>query len=341
MAVGLIVGFAGTRLDESQRRMLAHPAVVGAILFTRNYESPPQLAALTAELRALREPRLLLCVDQEGGRVQRFRDGFTPLPALGLIGGWYARHPERALDLAYRHGRVMAAELLGHGVDLSLAPVLDLDRGSLVIGDRSFGSDPDAVCALARYLVAGMRDAGMKSCGKHFPGHGSIAGDTHDERVTDPRTLADIAADLRPFEALTAELDAVMPAHVIYPAVDDRPAGFSPAWLREVLRRRLGFAGTVISDDLDMAGAGLGLDPAERLAAAEAAGCDLALVCEPGSAASLVASLDPEPAAYAEAARAASGLLGRASFTLAEQELVPEFRGWKQSLERLARSSAA
>ncbi len=341
MRPGLIVGIAGTQLDRRERQWLAHPAVVGVILFARNFECADQLGRLTAELREFAEPRLLVCVDQEGGRVQRFRDGFTQLPAPGVIGRWYQQHPERALDLAYRHGRVMAAELLEYGVDLSLAPVLDLDRGSRVIGDRAFGGDPDCVIALTRHFIAGMRDAGMRSCGKHFPGHGSVAGDTHDEDVEDSRSMAALEPDLAPFRALSDELDAIMPAHVRYPKIDARPAGFSATWIEQVLRRDLGFRGVVVSDDLDMAGAGDALDPFDRLSAAGTAGCDLALVCNPRSVPGLLARLDGDQLGYDAARRAAGALYGRASFTLAEQELVPEFRGWKQSLNKLAQSRPA
>lgn len=336
MTVGLIVGIPGSGLDDESRRMLRHPGVVGVILFARNYDSPDQLVALTDELRALRDPRLLLCVDQEGGRVQRFRDGFTPLPPLAAIGRWYDRHPERALDLAYRHGRVMAAEVLGHGVDLSLAPVLDLDRGSRVVGDRSFGADPGSVADLAAHYLAGMRDAGMKNCGKHFPGHGSVGGDTHDEIVVDDRAREDIDIDIAPFARLAGQLDAVMPAHVRFERVDAQPAGFSRVWIEDILRGELGFSGIVISDDLDMAAAAIGGKIGQRLAGCRAAGCDLALVCEPASAAAAVDALDPDPAAYAQARRAAAGLLGRASFSLSEQDLVPEFRAWKRSMEKMA-----
>lgn len=336
MSAGLIVGIRGPALDDESRRVLEHPAVVGVILFARNYDSPEQLVGLTDELRALRDPRLLLCVDQEGGRVQRFRGGFTRLPPLAAIGRWYGRHPERALDLAYRHGRVMAAEVLGHGVDLSLAPVLDLDRGSRVIGDRSFGTDPESVADLAAHYLAGMRDAGMKNCGKHFPGHGSVAGDTHDETVVDGRARTDIDADIAPFARLADQLDAVMPAHVRFDRVDAQPAGFSRVWVEDILRGELGFSGIVISDDLDMAAAATGGEIGERLAWCGAAGCDLALVCDPSSAAAAVGDLDPDPAAYAHAQRAAGSLVGRASFSLSEQDLVPEFRAWKRSLDKMA-----
>lgn len=334
-SAGLIVGIAGPELQAPERETLAHPAVAGVILFSRNYRDPVQLARLTAGIRALREPRLLVCVDQEGGRVQRFRDGFTLLPPPGALGRWYADRPARALDMAYRHGRVMAAEVLGRGVDLSLAPVLDLDRGSPVIGDRAFGADPDAVAALAGYYLAGMRDAGMKSCGKHFPGHGSVAADTHDEIVTDPRPLDELADDLAPFRALAGQLAAIMPAHVRYPAVAPEPAGFSKRWI-EYLRDDLAFGGVVISDDLDMAGAAAAGDIAARWRQCSAAGCDLALVGRPDSAQALISAIESGPECFGRARAAAAALAGRAAFTLDEQELVPEFRAWKQSLSRLA-----
>ena len=216
----LIVGFDGLDLTPETRERLLHPAVGGVILFSRNYASPDQLRALTFAIKAVREPRLLITVDQEGGRVQRFKAGFTPLPPLAVLGRWHRTRPDRAGDLAYRHGRIMAAEVLGHGVDLSWAPVLDLDRGSRVIGDRAMADDPEAVAELAAFYVAGMRDAGMAACAKHFPGHGSVAADTHSEVVTDPRPLAALDDDLGPFRALVNQLQAVMMAHVCYPACD-------------------------------------------------------------------------------------------------------------------------
>jgi len=338
MKAGLIVGIPGTALDPTSRERLLHPAVVGVILFARNYRNPDQLLQLTEMLHGLKQPRLLLCVDQEGGRVQRFRDGFTPLPPLAVIGRWYASHPDRARDLAYRHGRVMAAEVLGHGVDLSLAPVLDLDRGSRVIGERAFAADPAIVADVAAWYLAGMRDAGMRCCGKHFPGHGSVEADSHHQLVLDDRSLAAIEQDLVPFRVLAAQLDAVMPAHVIYPALDSEPAGFSAAWIGR-LRKDLGYGGVVISDDLDMAGAAAGGDSQERWSACSAAGCNLALVCDPDSAAALVDRIDPAGVDDhdIEAAQAAAAkLYGRAAFTLEQQLLVPEFRSWRNTLRQLA-----
>lgn len=340
MRCGLIVGIFGTELDAATAERLRHPAVVGVVLFSRNYRDPDQLRALTEDLRALKSPRLLLCVDQEGGRVQRFRDGFTPLPPLAVIGRWYASHPDRARDLAYRHARVMAAEVLGHGVDLSLAPVLDLDRGSRVIGDRAFAQDPAVVADVAAWYLAGMRDAGMKCCGKHFPGHGSVAPDSHHEVVVDARAPAELEQDLTPFRILSAQLDAVMPAHVVYPSVDDRPAGFSPVWVQR-LRSEIGCGAVVISDDLDMAGAAGAGDLAARWEAAGKAGCDLALVCDPDSAAVLLEHAEIAPEAAAAGRAAAARLYGRAAFTLEEQLLVPEFRGWRNTLKQLAGETGA
>lgn len=338
MSAGLVVGTAGPELLPAEREMLAHPAVAGVILFSRNYQSGQQLRALCEEIRALKTPRLLIAVDQEGGRVQRFRTGFTALPPLQVIGRWYRTHPDRARDLAYRHGRVMAAEVLGHGVDISLAPVLDLARGSSVIGDRAFSEDPGGVLDLAGYYIAGMRDAGMKNCAKHFPGHGSVEADSHLEVVTDPRPMAEIEDDLKPYRMLAGQIDAVMPAHVVYPEIDNQPAGFSTIWLG-MLRELTGFDGVVISDDLDMAGAGGAGDVLARWQAASEAGCDLALVCRPDSALGLVERLPDDGVDGPAAMRAAARLHGRASFTLAEQDLVPEFRAWKSSLKQLAGES--
>lgn len=336
MRAGLIAGIDGHALDAKSASMLGHPAVVGVILFSRNYRDPEQLIALCNEIRGLRKPRLLICVDQEGGRVQRFKEGFTRLPPLARLGHWYRSHADRALDLAYRHGRVMAAEVLGHGVDLSLAPVLDLNRESRVIGDRAFSDQPEAVVALAAHYIAGMRDAGMKNCGKHFPGHGSVRADSHLEIVTDSRTRRELDSDMAPFAELADQLDAIMPAHVRYPCVDQRPAGFAAAWIDGVLRADLAFDGVVISDDLDMSGAGVAGDLRDRWRAGESAGCDLALVCNPGSASRLLSAEAGDDADF-EAARTAAGkLFGRPSFSLAEQELVSEFRAWKRSLSKLA-----
>jgi len=328
----LIVGFEGTRLNEETAEQLRHPLVGGVILFSRNFESPDQLRSLVTELRALRSPRLVITVDQEGGRVQRFRNGMTRLPPLSVLGRWYASYPDRACDLAYRHGRVMAAELLDHGVDLSWAPVLDLERGSRVIGDRAMSADPDCVARIAAWYVAGMRDAGMAACAKHFPGHGSVEADSHDEVVVDPRAFEDLQADLKPFRALAGEVQTVMMAHVCYPAVDPQPAGFSSRWIRDILRNELGFEGLVVSDDLDMTGASPAGDLGSRLDQAFSAGCDLALVCQPESVAQVLAMNREWPA---PSPAAVSRLRGTPMASLDEQLQVPEFRAWRNSLDAL------
>jgi beta-N-acetylhexosaminidase len=277
-----MLDLAGTELTPEERDLLRHPAVGGVILFARNYQDPGQVAALTSAIHALRQPRLLIGVDQEGGRVQRFRTGFTRLPPAGRFGVLHRHQPQRARQAAERVGWLMAAELRAVGVDFSFAPVLDQDRGvSRVIGDRSFAHGVNAVSELALAWVAGVRAAGMAAVGKHFPGHGGIAADSHLELPVDGRAFADLLMeDLVPFARLIQHgLEAVMPAHVVYPRVDPHPAGFSRFWLGAVLRGRLGFQGVVFSDDLNMAAAGAGGDYRERARAALAAGCDVLLVC--------------------------------------------------------------
>jgi beta-N-acetylhexosaminidase len=305
----------GRQLDEADRIRLCHPLTGGVILFSRNYESPRQLEELTAEIHRLRSPPLLIAVDHEGGRVQRFREGFTRLPPMRALGAVWDEHPLRARHLARDAGYVLAAELRAHGVDLSFTPVLDLDFGnSAVIGDRAFHSRPEAVIELAGALIEGLALAGMAACGKHFPGHGFIAADSHTDVPVDTRSLAQIeAADLIPFRELIAHgLSSVMPAHVIYPAVDDRPAGFSKIWLSKILRKQMNFQGVIFSDDLSMEGARVAGDIVARADAAINAGCDMVLVCNrPDAADELLSRLQREiaPASLARLAR----LHGRAS----------------------------
>lgn len=281
----LIIDVAGLALTAADRRRLQHPRVGGVIHFARNWQDRAQLAALNAEIKALR-PDLLICVDHEGGRVQRFRsDGFTRLPAMRTLGELWQRDPILATRAATACGYVLAAELRACGVDLSFAPVLDLDHGaSSVIGDRAFGRDPRTVTLLAKSLMHGLLAAGMANCGKHFPGHGHVRADSHTEIPVDSRGLKTILADdAAPYGWLVGALASVMPAHVIYPRVDARPAGFSARWLGEILRARLGFTGAIFSDDLSMAGArrldGMNVSYTQAAAAALNAGCDLVLLC--------------------------------------------------------------
>lgn len=278
-----MIGLSGLALTAEERDLLNHPQVGGVILFSRNYESPAQLAGLTASVHALRDPPLLVAVDQEGGRVQRFRTGFTPLPAVAGLGAVHDRDAPLARRLAESSGWLMAAELRGAGVDFSFAPVLDLGKGvSHVIGDRAFHAEPEVVAELARCYARGMKAAGMAATGKHFPGHGSVTADSHHELPVDQRRLEDLQVeDLLPFERMAHYgFESMMAAHVLYPEIDDKPAGFSRFWLQEVLRRRLGFQGAIFSDDLHMEGAGFAGDMVERARCALRAGCDMILVCQ-------------------------------------------------------------
>lgn len=295
----LIIGIGGTSLQPAERAWLAAPEVAGVILFTRNYDNPDQLERLVAEIRAARPQPLVLCVDQEGGPVQRFRTGFTPLPALASLGRLWARDPARAVALAEEHAWLMASELRARDVDLSFAPVLDLARGNRAIGARALHADPEAVATLGQAYVRGMHLAGMAATLKHFPGHGSVREDTHLEGAVDARPLAEIEAqDLVPFAAgFAAGAEAVMMAHVAYPAVDAHPAGYSPHWIGTILRQQMRFPGIVISDDVGMAAAASAGGVAARVAAHYAAGCDVVLACTP--------ALVPESLAAARAAGAA------------------------------------
>jgi beta-N-acetylhexosaminidase len=289
----VILDIAGTALSEVDRRRLAHPLAGGIILFGRNWQDRAQLAALCADIKSVRQD-LLICVDHEGGRVQRFRTGgFThlaPMRALGQL--WMQDHGRgdgtgamAATDAATAAGYVLGAELRACGVDFSFTPVLDLDWGaSGVIGDRSFHRDPRVAALLAKSLMHGLLRAGMANCGKHFPGHGFVQADSHTDVPVDRRSLkAILADDAAPYRWLSTSLASVMPAHVIYPKVDPRPAGFSSRWLNDILRRQLGFGGAIFSDDLSMAGArlidGREVSFAQAAIAALNAGCDMVLLC--------------------------------------------------------------
>jgi beta-N-acetylhexosaminidase len=290
----LMIDIAGTVLTGLDRERLQHPLVGGVILFARNYADREQLTALTAGIHALREPPLLLAVDHEGGRVQRFREGFTRLPPMRILGQCYDRDRQAALAAARAVGLVLAAELRACGVDYSFTPVLDLDYGpSRVIGDRAFHRDPAAVIALAAALGEGLHQGGMGTCGKHFPGHGYVIPDSHVELPVDDRPLAAMREDLEPWRHLP--LDAVMAAHVIYRCLDDRTAVFSSQWI-DYLRHDIGFTGAVFTDDLSMAGAAVVGDMPARVRAAWAAGCDMLLVCNALDAvAEVLAAWQPQP----------------------------------------------
>ncbi len=273
----------GPALTEDDRRRLLHPAAGGVILFAHNFESPEQLLALTEEIAGLRDPELPICVDHEGGRVQRFALGFTAIPPMRRLGVLWDRDRESARRAARAVGTVISAELGAHGVDFSFTPVLDLDYGaSAVIGHRAFHYDPNAVGALAAQLIEGLAGGGMAAVGKHFPGHGFASADSHVAVPTDPRPAKDIfKKDLVPYRvAIQAGLAAVMPAHVIFPQADAEPAGYSKYWLQDVLRGQLGFNGLIFSDDLSMEGASTAGGVAERAQAALAAGCDQVLLCQ-------------------------------------------------------------
>lgn len=304
----LMLDIAGIALNAEDRELLRHPAVGGLLLFSRNYQDPEQLRALTTEVKALRTPALPIAVDHEGGRVQRFREGFSALPSAACFEQLAWRDAQVAADAAFAAAWLMATELGAAGVDFSFAPVLDVERGlSRVIGDRAFGHDARMVANLAGAWMAGAAAGGMASCGKHFPGHGAVVADSHLEIPIDPRPLAEIEdEDLPPFKALIDQgLQAIMPAHLVYPAVDPQPAGYSVFWLKTLLRERLGFQGLVFSDDLGMAGAALAqvspvnaespetgsavLPIEERALRALAAGCDQVLVCNDRTAAIRVA----------------------------------------------------
>jgi beta-N-acetylhexosaminidase len=290
----VMLDLQGLSVSPDERDKLTHPAAGGLILFSRNYESPEQLMDLVREIRALRS-QILIAVDHEGGRVQRFREGFTRLPPAlryGEAGNGQANFSEAAAETA---GWLMAAELRAIDIDFSFAPVLDVDSGiSEIIGDRAFSRDPFEAATLALAFARGMRRAGMAAVGKHFPGHGGVAADSHQELPIDNRPFEEIESrDLQPFRTLIEfGVEGIMPAHVVYAEIDERPAGFSPFWIQEVLRRRLGFEGTVFSDDLSMAGAAFAGNHGDRARLALEAGCDMILVCNmPDAAEEVLESL--------------------------------------------------
>ncbi len=305
----LVIGIAGTTLAVEERDWLQHPSVGGVILFTRNFASRDQVIELAAEIRAAAPRPQLLCVDQEGGRVQRFRNGFAALPSLDGFGRMHARDASGALALAEEHAWLMASEIRALDVDLSFAPVVDLGRGNRAIGDRAFSADPPIVAEFTRAYVRGMHAAGMAATLKHFPGHGSVLEDTHFDAATDPRSLDTLRADdLVPFVAgIDAGAEAMMLAHVTYPAVAPEPAGYSPRWINGILREEMGFRGVVFSDDIGMAAAHAVGGVGARIDAHLDAVCDAVLVCAPELVPDSLAAMDKREAPRADALAALFG----------------------------------
>lgn len=335
----LMIDLKGPDLSPEERELLQHPLVGGVILFTRNYAQPEQLTALVAAIHAARAPSLLVAVDHEGGRVQRFRAGFSPLLPARRIGHEFDLDAQAGLALARRMGWLMAAELRAHGIDLSFAPCVDLDYGvSEVIGDRAFHSRADVVAQLAAAYMHGMREAGMPATAKHFPGHGAVVADSHLALPVDRRRLSDLEEDLAPYRRLIANgLPAVLAAHVLFPAVDAAPASASPRWIHDVLRGELRFQGVVFTDDMSMAGAAAAGDMIERSRRALAAGSDMVLICNDRP--SVIQVLDqlkvePEPASRLRLVR----MRGRDGLP---REALLASSEWQQAREALARCAAA
>ena len=307
----LIIGISGKELTAEERDHILAPEVSGVILFSRNYASREQVTALIDDIRTLRPDPFLLCVDQEGGPVQRFREGMTRLPALGKLGAIYDEDPQRAIALAEEHAWVMASEMRAVDIDISFAPVIDLARGNRAIGTRALHVDPAVVSTLGLAYLRGMRLGGMAATLKHFPGHGSVLEDTHFDNAADPRTLDELReTDLVPFaDAIGAGAEAVMLAHVAYPAVDAAPAGYSRVWIEDVLRGEFGFRGVVFSDDIGMAAAESAGGVAARIDAHLSAGCDLVLACSPALAADSIAAVRGRPSCSADKLVALRGMV--------------------------------
>jgi beta-N-acetylhexosaminidase len=338
MSLGpLMVDIEGTELSTDDVRVLGHPLVGSVLLFTRNYRDPAQLAALTAAIRAVRTPHLLIVVDHEGGRVQRFREGFTRLPAARLLGRRYDEDRRDGLGLAHSVAWLLAAELRAVGVDFSFAPCIDLDYGvSEIIGDRAFHSDPDSVAALGVATMLGMREAGMAAVAKHFPGHGAVIPDSHVALPVDRREFVDLEPDIRPYRSLIDNnLPGIMAAHVVFPAVDALPASLSKRWITDVLRGDMGFHGCVFADDLTMAGAAAFGDILARTELAFAAGCDVLPICNARHSVELV--LGRFDAQVSSAASQARLVRMRAR---AEVQDLQSNRQWQETAARIAALSA-
>ena len=331
----LMLDLEGKTLSEQDVRRLQHPATGGVILFSRNIESVAQVRSLIAAVRDVR-PELILAIDQEGGRVQRIREGVTRLPPLAQLGQFYVKDREAAVHRARDWGWLMASEMLALGLDISFAPVLDVEVGrSAVIGDRSFHNDPQAVTELGRAYVEGMHEAGMAATGKHFPGHGWVEADSHVAIPTDERSREQIESfDMQPFTALAGLIDAVMPAHVIYQQVDDKPAGFSQFWLQTVLREQLQFHGVIFSDDLTMEGAAVVGGYPQRAHAALEAGCDMVLVCNNPQGADEVLAWLLESGITANQNRL-TAMMARRQVDWDSLQQKPRYQNIKQSIEQL------
>lgn len=338
MSLGpIMLDLKGCALSAEECELLQHPLTGGVILFSRNYESIEQITDLVDSIHDMRKPGLLVAVDHEGGRIQRFREGFTKLPACKLLGKTYDNDNKQGLQLAEKAGWLMAIELRAIGVDFSFAPVLDLSKDiSKVIGDRSFHRDPETVATLAKSYIHGMRRAGMEAVGKHFPGHGSVVEDSHHEIPTDSRRFEDIQLDdMVAFERLVhAGIAGIMPAHVIYPAVDSKPAGFSSIWLKNILRQQLRFQGVIFSDDISMAGAEMIGDYVERTRSALDAGCDMVLVCNNQVAAVEILEkfeYNPNPASQARLIR----MHGKNKITCKQMKVDIEWQAVASEMDRL------
>lgn len=331
----LIVDVEGLSVSPEEHELLAHPLVGGVVLFARNYASKEQLNQLCQSIKASRDAPLLIMVDQEGGRVQRFIHEFTRLPFMAVFGNLYNEDPAAACHLAQDCGWLMAMELLSLNIDLSLAPVLDLNKGvSSIIGDRAFHSNPQSVIPLANAFVQGMREAGMSAVGKHFPGHGSVVQDSHLAIPVDNRSLSEIEQDdMIPFVGMIKSgIPAIMAAHIIYPQVDSLPVGFSSTWLQKILRDRLGFTGVILTDDLNMEGANIYSNYSDRVSAAKEAGCDFALLCNNRNA--VIDVLDNLPAAKFAVSKEKWSLL-QGDFTRTSKKAYQEDHRWHTTRELL------